>query len=465
MKSKMLNLLVSPHRDHTAADTYANLPTQFQFILRLNFERRSSGYTNLRALKSSDTLKNHLNSAQDYLRTLQHTNKIPHHRVEALEHKMNQYQSELNQIVAIDPIANAQALETIQLMNDLSIDDAEPSLQNRLTCSENSTMINIDFRNPNPDVTDPIKKIVITGELTGNLRVEVHVVYDDMSRDNIAEKLRESAPDHVEYFNVIGDGLIYLSSTNIKLVLFFIRELVDIRPFLSGIYSALTHNGFGFNPEISHALYTSDAPIIRTSQALTVRPQAPGSYHRETRYRERVLVCDTDVDWAYSGELAYEIGRRDANYHLYRRINQNRSHTNAILPLTSSPASLDGILHASHTSVVLRPSLPPISIMPDAGANAKALENIDVDIPEHLTCALSLQIMTDPVCFEGLPSGNKKAFEYDWIMDYLSRTKKHPITREDVDEKMLVSIWALKKECDTFTREQVKVASTMKKFK
>lgn len=112
--------------------------------------------------------------------------------------------------------------------------------------------------------------------------------------------------------------------------------------------------------------------------------------------------------------------------------------------------------HYGHTAATYRPSQTtgPGPTMPDIGANAKALEGMDVDVPEHLCCALSLQIMTDPVRFEGL--ANQDCFEDAWIMEHLRKNKTHPTTREAVSEKMLVSVLHLKRECDAFTEEKVK---------
>lgn len=84
----------------------------------------------------------------------------------------------------------------------------------------------------------------------------------------------------------------------------------------------------------------------------------------------------------------------------------------------------------------------------ESGANANAIEHLELTVPEELTCPLSQEIMTCPVYFIGI--NNKQCFEYSWIMDQLKGSNKHPITREIVRADALVSNWAIKKKCDAF---------------
>jgi hypothetical protein len=111
--------------------------------------------------------------------------------------------------------------------------------------------------------------------------------------------------------------------------------------------------------------------------------------------------------------------------------------------------------HYGHTGATYRPSQSAASAptSPDAGANAKALAEVDIDVPDHLTCPLSLEIMTNPVRFRGLSS--EQCFEEAWIMEYLRGSNAHPLTRETVDITMLITDLAIKRECDAFTKTEV----------
>lgn len=120
-------------------------------------------------------------------------------------------------------------------------------------------------------------------------------------------------------------------------------------------------------------------------------------------------------------------------------------HSNDYISQTLYPSLIN---YRSHAVATYRPSRPLIRSLPENGANAKAIEHLDLIVPEEITCALSHQIMTDPVYFIGIQ--NKQCFEYSWIMDHLQRSNRHPITREVVREEHLVSNWEVKKSCDAF---------------
>lgn len=116
--------------------------------------------------------------------------------------------------------------------------------------------------------------------------------------------------------------------------------------------------------------------------------------------------------------------------------------------------------HYGHTSATYRPTQSAAPTLPEVGPNASALEGKEIAIPYHLTCKLSFEIMTDPVCFVGI--SNQDCFEYAWIMEHLRNNRTHPLTREPVRAEMLVSNLVVKRECDNLVK---KIAGTNNNMK
>jgi hypothetical protein len=119
--------------------------------------------------------------------------------------------------------------------------------------------------------------------------------------------------------------------------------------------------------------------------------------------------------------------------------------------------------HYGHTSASYRPSVSTASPVnandPSLGKNADSIADLNIDVPKEFECALSGHIMSDPVYFEDLPSGNIQCFERSWIMKHLERNSTHPITRERVSKNMLIENKPLQVAIEDFTAKKVRAHS------
>jgi len=97
-------------------------------------------------------------------------------------------------------------------------------------------------------------------------------------------------------------------------------------------------------------------------------------------------------------------------------------------------------------------SVPTTSSL-NRGANALALEGMEIEVPEELRCPLSLEIMTKPTYVEGLDT--KQCFEFDFIKRVLDTGGVHPTTRESLIDKKLVVNGDLEKKCADFVANAI----------
>lgn len=132
--------------------------------------------------------------------------------------------------------------------------------------------------------------------------------------------------------------------------------------------------------------------------------------------------------------------------------------TGIVLTIVLSPFVL--LIHSIkiwNTSGEARLQMIRIDDAPELGPgkNHDRIEHLNLDIPTQFRCAISLEIMTDPVFVINQP---EHRFERSYIVKHLKKNQYNPLNRDDLSLEDLQEDVTVRNQIEQYIEEQLKNA-------